>query len=192
MFNAPIPGQSLTSEPKNYPWENPPLMVDPEEALLFHLEKLEDKKTVESIAGLMALGVDILDLTEGILRAGVASGQHSIDVSLIIAPVIHEYIKGIGDAAGIDYKEGLVDEDEEELNLSTVSVNLREQEARKILQDIKDKRDPDLSELEEPEEGMEEDMSEEEPEAMQAPEPQMKTQEPQEEKPMGLMARRNA
>ena len=196
MFNAPIPGQSLTSEPKNYPWENPPRMVDPEEALLFHLEKLEDKKAIESLAGLMALGVDILDLTEGILRAGVADGQHSIDVSLIIAPVIHEYIKGIGDAAGIDYKEGLVDEDEEELSLSTVSVNLREQEARKILQDIKDKRDPDLSELEEPEEGMEEDMSddmpEEEPEAMQAPEPQMETQEPQEEKPMGLMARRNA
>jgi len=196
MFNAPIPGQSLTSEPKNYPWENPPKMVDPEEALLWHLEKLEDKKTIESLAGLMALGVDILDLTEGILRAGVATGQHSIDVSLIIAPVIHEYIKGIGDAAGIDYKEGLVDEDEEELNLSTVSVNLREQEARKILQDIKDKRDPDLSELEEPEEGMEEDMSEdmpeEEPEAMQAPEPQMETQKPQEEKPMGLMARRNA
>ena len=196
MFNAPIPGQSLTSEPKNYPWENPPRMVDPEEALLFHLEKLEDKKAIESLAGLMALGVDILDLTEGILRAGVADGQHSIDVSLIIAPVIHEYIKGIGDAAGIDYKEGLVDEDEEELSLSTVSVNLREQEARKILQDIKDKRDPDLSELEEPEEGMEEDMSEdmpeEEPEAMQAPEPQMETQKPQEEKPMGLMARRNA
>ena len=196
MFNAPIPGQSLTSEPKNYPWENPPRMVDPEEALLFHLEKLEDKKAVESIAGLMALGVDILDLTEGILRAGVADGQHSIDVSLIIAPVIHEYIKGIGDAAGIDYKEGLVDEDKEELNLNMVTMNLRREEAKKILSEIEEEENPDLSGLEEPEEGMEEDMSddmtEEEPEDMQAPEPQMKTQEPQEEKSMGLMARRNA
>ena len=97
MFNAPIPGQSLTSEPKNSPWENPPLMVDPEEALLWHLEKLEKPKVTESVAGLMALGVDILDLTEGILRAAVAEGQHSIDVSLIIAPVVHEYIKGIGE-----------------------------------------------------------------------------------------------
>ena len=188
MFNAPIPGQSLTSEPKNSPWENPPLMVDPEEALLWHLEKLEKPKVTESVAGLMALGVDILDLTEGILRAAVAEGQHSIDVSLIIAPVVHEYIKGIGDAVGIDYKEGLVDEDEEELNLSTVSMNLRKQEARKILAEIKAEEDPDLSGLEEPEDNVEEDMPEEEPESMQAQEPQM---EPQQEKPAGLMTRRN-
>ena len=24
MFNAPVPGESLTDEPRNYPWENPP------------------------------------------------------------------------------------------------------------------------------------------------------------------------
>ena len=28
MFDAPIPGQSLTTEPKNYPWERPPEMSD--------------------------------------------------------------------------------------------------------------------------------------------------------------------
>ena len=41
MFNAPIPGQSLTSEPKNYAWERPPQYDLPEEALMFHLEKLD-------------------------------------------------------------------------------------------------------------------------------------------------------
>ena len=32
-LDAPIPGQSLTDEPGNYPWEHPPKTTDPEDAL---------------------------------------------------------------------------------------------------------------------------------------------------------------
>ena len=38
MFEAPIPGQSLTNEPKNYTWENPPKFIYPEDALIWHME----------------------------------------------------------------------------------------------------------------------------------------------------------
>ena len=176
MFSTAIPGQSLTSEPKNSKWENPPRMVSPEEALLWHLEKLRKPKSMEAAAGMMALGIDILTLTEGVLR---------VDVSLIIAPVIHEHIKGIGDAVGIDYKEGFDEEDQEEFNLNEVSLSLHKKEARKILAEIDEERGVDLSELEEPQVSMEEDMSEEEPMDVQM-------KEPQEEKPMGLMSRRTA
>mgnify|MGYP003119349054 FL=1 len=185
MFSTAIPGQSLTSEPKNSKWENPPRMVSPEEALLWHLEKLRKPKSMEAAAGMMALGIDILTLTEGVLRAAVAEGEHSIDVSLIIAPIIHEHIKGIGDAVGIDYKEGFDEEDQEEFNLNEVSLSLHKKEARKILAEIDEERGVDLSELEEPQVNMEEDMSKEEPMDVQI-------EEPQEEKPMGLMSRRTA
>jgi len=185
MFSTAIPGQSLTSEPKNSKWENPPRMVSPEEALLWHLKKLRKPKSMEAAAGMMALGIDILTLTEGVLRAAVAEGEHSIDVSMIIAPVIHEHIKGIGDAVGIDYKEGFDEEDQEEFDLNEVSLSLHKKEAKKILAEIDEERGVDLSELEEPQVSMEEDMSEEEPMDVQI-------EEPQEEKPMGLMSRRTA
>ena len=185
MFSTAIPGQSLTSEPKNSKWENPPRMVSPEEALLWHLEKLRKPKSMEAAAGMMALGIDILTLTEGVLRAAVAEGEHSIDVSLIIAPIIHEHIKGIGDAVGIDYKEGFDEEDQEEFDLNKVNISLREKEAREILNKIKNKKEIDLSKLEEPQVSIEEDMSEKEPMDIQI-------KEPQEEKPMGLMSRRAA
>ena len=181
MFSTAIPGQSLTSEPKNSKWENPPRMVSPEEALLWHLEKLRKPKSMEAAAGMMALGIDILTLTEGVLRAAVAEGEHSIDVSLIIAPVIHEYIKGIGDAAGVDYKEGFED-DEEEIDLEQVNMSLRKKEAMEILADIKGGEDIDLSGLEEPDVDMED----------ADPMVSMDKEEPQEEKPMGLMSRRVA
>jgi hypothetical protein len=40
--------------------------------------------------------------------------MHSIDVSLIIAPVIHEYLKGYADALEVDYDEGFGSSKEEE------------------------------------------------------------------------------
>jgi len=110
QFDAPIPGQSLTTEPKNFPWERPPEIVDPELAIQYHLEKLSRPATVEGILDTIdMLDVDIATLTKGYLRAQVAEGIHSIDVSLIVAPVIHEFIKQVATAAGIDFDEGFED-----------------------------------------------------------------------------------
>ena len=83
MFNAPIPGQSLTTEPKNYPWENPPEYADPEDALMWHMDKLGDPEKTKAALGLLELGLDVVTLTEGILRGAVADGIHTIDTSLI-------------------------------------------------------------------------------------------------------------
>ena len=55
-------------------------------------------------------GVDIRTIVEGILRGAVLNGVHSIDVSLIIAPVLHEFIRGLPLAAGIDFEDGFEDQ----------------------------------------------------------------------------------
>ena len=129
---------------------------------------------------MLGLGLDLVTLTEGLLRGAVAEGRHSIDVSLLIAPVIHEYIKGIADASGVEYNEGL-DDDEEELDLNIVALDMREREAEKIIQEYKDKGTVDMSELKPTEDA---EVIEDEP--MQVEEEPM-----EEDMPMGLMARRN-
>tara|TARA_B100000780_G_C20932199_1_gene371616 strand:- start:212 stop:745 length:534 start_codon:yes stop_codon:yes gene_type:complete len=177
MFSAPIPGQSLTSEPKNSSWENPPEITEPEEALLWHLEQFDKPKKVEAVAGLVGLGLDIVTMTEGLLRSAVAEGRHSIDVSLIIAPVIHEFLKGLADATGMDYDEGLEDDDSN-IDLETIRLSLREEEAAEVLKEIKAGGKPNLSTLKIAEAPMEEE-----------PMPDMEL--PQ-EKTMGLMTRRTA
>lgn len=116
QFERPIPGQSLTEEPRNAAYERPPEIVDPEEALLIHLHRLNNKETVEDLGFFLEVGVDVRTLTEGILRSAVASGIHTIDTSLIIAPVIHEFIKTTGDALKIDYDEGFDEQDRGDLN----------------------------------------------------------------------------
>jgi len=48
-FEAPIPGQSLTGRPKNYPWERPPEITDPEVATQMHLMRLSDPKRLSTL-----------------------------------------------------------------------------------------------------------------------------------------------
>ena len=112
IFDRPIPGQSLTSEPKGKPYERPPEITDPEEALMVHLERLNDVDRLEGAMFLLQKKMTVRDVTEGILRSAVAEGIHSVDVSLSIAPVIHEFIAGTADAIGMDYRDGFETDEE--------------------------------------------------------------------------------
>lgn len=105
-FQRPIPGQSLTAEPKNRPYERPPEITDPEDALRLHLTRLNDVERLDTAMLLLQKGVDVRTLTEGILRSAVTEGIHSIDVSLIIAPTIHDFIADVADEVGVTYKTG--------------------------------------------------------------------------------------
>ena len=120
--NAPIPGQSLTTPPGDAPWERPPVINDPEEAIRMHITRLNTEPRLKDIIDTLELGVTVVELTEGLLRSAVAEGIHSIDVSMIIAPVIHEFIKGTADEAGIQYEEGLVDTEAETKRDDAVTV----------------------------------------------------------------------
>ena len=107
-FDRPIPGQSLTDEPRNYPWERPPETSNPEEALRFYIKKLEDPDMMDKVMQVLEdTSMTLTGVVKGLTRAGVAGGRHSIDVGLIIAPAIHEYVKGVADVVGVSYEEGL-------------------------------------------------------------------------------------
>lgn len=114
QFDRPLPGQSLTQEPKSAPYERPPEVVDPVVALDGHLRSLSRPEAIEEIVFFLdVMEVPIVTLTEGVLRAAVLDGKHSVDVSLIIAHVVHEFIRGVAEAAGIEYDEGIIDEEGE-------------------------------------------------------------------------------
>ena len=112
IFDRPQPGFSLTQEPKGARFENPPEIVDPEEAAKFHLDNMNNANAFEDIAHFLDSGLDIPTLVQGILRSAVFQGVHSIDVSLIIAPILHEFIKDVAEATGTDYDEGVSDAEE--------------------------------------------------------------------------------
>ena len=174
MFNGPIPGQSLTTEPRAMPYERPPEIVDPIEALDLHIENMSRPEAMEDALFFLEMGVDMVSLVEGILRSAVMEGIHSLDVSLIIAPVLHEYIKSYAVKADIDFDEGF-DNPEKDKAIQYERDTMR---AKKLLAQLRE------------EEGME---PEEPPMMMEEVEeaPQEMTEEMPEEAPApkGLMAR---
>ena len=116
IFNAPINGQSLTDDYKNAPFERPPEISDPDTALRFHIESLTTQKSVNSLIKLMALGMPLKPLTETVLTSAVMEGIHSVDVSLVIAPAVYDYVKKIGDISKVDYITGLESNDQDDSN----------------------------------------------------------------------------
>lgn len=185
-FNRPIPGMSLTSAPKNAPWERPPEISDPMEALKAHIKRLSDPDRMEATLFLLEdeNGITLKQLVTGIVRSAVSNGVHSIDVGLLVAPALHEFIKNTADAVGIEYDEGLEDKEGKEAQKQLRIRNM----AKKMLKDVGAKT---------PEVTMDEDMTVEEAteevmgqEAPQDMEQQAPAQEAPEMAPRGLMARR--
>jgi len=121
-LNGPIPGQSLTDTPGNYPWERPPETADPTEALSMHLKKMAGPKYMESALFLMELGIPAEVVTNTTLTMAIGNGIHSVDVGLIIAPAIHKEVVSIAEMAGIEYVEHFPEDAE------------KEQEAKDMLQ----------------------------------------------------------
>lgn len=120
MFDAPIPGQSLTNEPKNYPWERPPETADPDEAIVHHLTRLGQQKVMNHILDGIQAGLPVSMLTDLMLTGAVAKGIHNIDISLMIAPVVHDYIVNLLEEEGVEFKEFFEEDGDEDVrkNLS--------------------------------------------------------------------------
>lgn len=106
LFQAPIPGQSLTDTPKNYPWERPPEITDPRKAIKFHMDGINKQESLDNITKMLRLGVSVNALKETILTAAQMEGIHTVDISLIIGDIVAEELISVAEEAGIDYKTG--------------------------------------------------------------------------------------
>ena len=105
LLNGPIPGESLTREPGNAPWEQPPQYVEPKDALAHYLEKFEDEEKIDDLLFLLDQGYPVSLFVESLTTMGVMEGLHTIDVSIIIAPILHEYFVSLAKAADIKVVE---------------------------------------------------------------------------------------
>ncbi len=105
-FDRPIPGQGMTSELGARPWEKPPQYTTVDEALSFYLPKLSDDEFAKNLVNVMEMGVPITSLANTIQMSSVMEGRHSVDVGILILPVLIEAMRFIGDSANIEYVVG--------------------------------------------------------------------------------------
>ena len=100
-FDAPIPGQSLTDTPGNYPWEHPPQYTDPAEAAEFIWQSLHQDEFMEQTIGMLDAGVPVEAIARVLLFGGFLEGKFSPDVAFIITEPLMKMILSIGIRANV-------------------------------------------------------------------------------------------
>ena len=170
IFDQPIPGQSLTDTPRNNPWENPAEMSDIEDVTKYYIEKLANDEVINDVAALCQTGLPLKPVVSSIVSSGNLRGMHSIDAGMLVAPIIHQFLKQAVKATGVDVKDDSMDYQKE---AEQSELDRFQMVALSYLKDNPDDSDPGKQMLQE--------LVEEQPEEEMTPS--------EENKPMGLMSR---
>ena len=110
---GPIPGMSLTGEPRNVPWENPPMLATVEDAISYYSEKLLDPDTEDAILSVLENKVDIETAADHLITSSVMNGIHSLDVGFLINPVVRELLMLVADTTDTEYVESYKQQEKE-------------------------------------------------------------------------------
>ena len=100
-FSAPIPGQSLTDEPGNYPWEHPPKNTDPETIVNDLFIRMTQPEALQEILVMLDAGVPVEAIVRVMVFTGFAEGEFNPDVGFIIIEPLMEAVATIGLRAGV-------------------------------------------------------------------------------------------
>ena len=141
MIDAPIAGQSLTAELGNRPWQKPAQYTTVEEALDFYIPRLTDVETQDDLMNVIELGIPLTTIADALQSGGTMDGKHSIDVGILIIPVLIETLAYLAEEQGVEYVTGTEREVSDTPSSSTVALAIKK---------IKDKSD-EPQEMEEPE-----------------------------------------
>ena len=127
-FNTPVPGQSLTDEPGNYPWEHPPRQTDPEIVLEEIWRSMTTPEAVEEMIYLLEAGIPVEGIARTIVFAGFMEGEFTPDLGFNLAEAIMEMITAIGMRAVVNMlklKEAREAKEIENMNIDKPAVEAK-------------------------------------------------------------------
>ncbi len=106
-LDAPIPGHSLTKELGSRPWQQPAQYTTVEDALDYYIPRLESDEVSQQLLDVLEMGIPVTTVANTMQLGSVMEGKHSVDVGMLILPVLVELIMLVADSAGIKYTTGL-------------------------------------------------------------------------------------
>ena len=126
LFDAPIPGQALTHELGARPWQSPPQYSTVDEAIDYYTSRLSTPEATSQIIDILKMGIPVTSLANTIQMGSIMDGKHSIDVGMLVLPLIVDVIMFIAEQEGIDYDDGLTDVKDNKTN-EAILENIRTQ-----------------------------------------------------------------
>ena len=125
MIDAPIAGQSLTAELGNRPWQKPPQYTTVEEALDYYIPRLTDVEMQDDLMNVIELGIPLTTIADALQSGGTMDGKHSIDVGILIIPVLIETLAYLAEEQEVEYVTGTEKEVSDTPSSSTVALAIK-------------------------------------------------------------------
>jgi hypothetical protein len=111
FFDAPIPGMSLTHELGARPWQQPSQFSTVDEAIEYYMASMTSEEFMEQLIDVLEMGVPVTSIANSMQLSSVMEGKHTVDVGMLVVPLLMELIMMLGDSAGIEYETGLQNPD---------------------------------------------------------------------------------
>ena len=100
-FDAPVPGESLTAEPKNASWEHPSQFSKMPDAFEFIWGQMHQEPQLTQLISLLQTGVPVEALAKTLLFAGFTEGKWTVDTAVLLAEPVFMAILALGKNAGL-------------------------------------------------------------------------------------------
>ena len=111
-FDARIPGLSLTHELGARPWQTPPQFPTVDDAIEYYMASMTNEDFMIQLIDVLELGVPVTTVANSIQLANVMEGKHTVDVGMLVTPLLMELLMMLAESAGIEYDSGLNDPEE--------------------------------------------------------------------------------
>lgn len=154
MIDAPIAGQSLTAELGGRPWQQPPQYTTVEEALDYYIPRITEPTLQDDLMNVIELGIPLTTIADTLQTGGVMEGKHSLDVGMLILPVLIETLAYLAEEQGIDYEMGTDIETDNTPSSSAVALAIKKLKAKSKEPVVEEPEEQMEMELEEPSGGL--------------------------------------
>jgi hypothetical protein len=149
LFDAPIPGMSLTHELGARPWQSPSQFTTVDEAIDFYMDRMSTEQYMEQAVEVMEMGVPVTTIANTMQMAGVMEGKHNIDVGMLVIPLIMEMLMLIAENAEIEYDDGL-SEDIDRTQTSDARLDMVRREMKEKIEETEEEEPETEEAVEEP------------------------------------------
>ena len=126
LVDGPIAGMGLTHELGGRPWQKPPQYNTVEEALQYYIPRFSNPKLMEDLLDVMELGIPLTVIADTMQSGATMEGVHTVDVGLLVIPVLIEMMAYMGDEAGVEYDLGLEERiDDDEISQTKIALAIK-------------------------------------------------------------------
>ncbi len=107
LLDAPISGQHMTSELGGRPWQQAPQYTTVDEAIEYYLDRMSSDEFTDQLVDVLEMDVPVTTLANTLQLGGVMDGKHTVDVGMLVMPLLMEMIMLVGDMADVKYDSGM-------------------------------------------------------------------------------------